>query len=280
LKKIGYLYFAIILLTLVSASIGVFYSTGGESFTINNIYGESIELYGDGIYKYNSVLAVGVSKGTDFVMIIVAALFAFFTLKRKKAAKYRFLQVGLLSCLLYYSTNLVFGITFNSLFPVYLLLFSSSLFTMILLLSELIKEDNISEVLNTKTLKGTAVFIILSGLSVLVWLPYIIQALIAGKSFEIYTTEPTFVLDFGIILPLFLTCGISILRKKSIGYKLAPIPLTLMPVIGLIVIGQTVSTILMGITVEIRELTGLVFSFIILGTISIILNIKFMKYIK
>lgn len=280
MKKIGYLYFTIILLTLISASIGVFYSTGGERFTVNNIYGESIELYGDGIYKYNSVLAVGVSKGTDFVMIIVAALFAFVTGIRKKAAKYRFLQVGLLSCLLYYSTKLVFGITFNSLFPVYLLLFSSSLFTMIFLLSDLIKEDNISEALNTKNLKGIAVFIILSGLSVMVWLPYIIPAIIAGKSFEIYTTEPTFVLDFGIILPLFLACGISILKKNPIGYKLAPIPLTFMPVIGLIVIGQTVFSILMGITIETRELIGLVFSFIIIGTISVILNIKFMKYIK
>jgi hypothetical protein len=267
-------------LTLISAGIRVFYSTGGERFTVESIYGESIELYGDGIYKYNSVLAAGASKGTDFVMIIVAVLFSFFTVMRKTATKYKFLHVGLLSGLLYYSINLVFGITFNRLFPIYILLFSFSLFTMIFLLNGLIKEDNISEILNSKTLKGTAIFIIICGFSVLVWLPYIIPALISGHSFEIYTTEPTFVLDFGIILPLFLGCGILILKKKIIGYKLASIPLTLMPIIGLVVIGQSIFQILININIPIKELIGLVVSFIILGIISIILNINFMKYVK
>jgi len=280
LKKIDFLCVMIVILTLVSACSGVFYTTGGERFTVQNIYGESVELYGDGIYKYESVLAAGANKGTDLVMILVAFVFAFFTVKRNKAAKYRFLHVGFLSALLYYSSYLVFGITFNRLFPVYLLLFSFSLHALIFLLSELLKEDNLVEELKKKSLKGTAVFIIICGLSVLVWLPYILQGLSAGRSFEIYTTEPSFVLDLGIILPLFLGCGFLILKKKILGYKLAAIPLTLMPIIGLLVIGQTLFQKRLGISIPIREFIGLVVSFILLGLISIILNAKFMKYIK
>lgn len=53
-----------------------------------------------------------------------------------------------------------------------------------------------------------------------------------------------------------------------------------MPVIGLVVIGQTVFQRKIGINIPARELSGLVISFIILGIISITINVKFMKYIK
>ncbi len=283
MKTINYLCYVIVVLTLISAGVGIFYSTGNDTFTVENIYGESIELYGDGIYKYDSILKAGANKGTDVVMLIVTVLFAFFTAMRKKAAKYRFLQVGLLSGLLYYSSWLVFGVTFNRLFLIYVLLFSSALFAMIFLLSELIRENNLSEVLKSNNLKGTAVFIIVCSVSTLVWLPYIIPALITGQpleTIEIYTTEPTFVIDLAILLPMFLGCGIAMFKKKDIGYKLAPIPLTFMPVIGLIVIGQNIVQTSMGIEIPIEALIGLVISFIVLGIIAIILNIKFMKYIK
>jgi len=280
LKKFDFLCVMIVILTIISACTGVFYTTGGERFTVKNIYGENIELYGDGIYKYDTVSAAGTNKGTDFTMLFVATGFAFLTVKRKKTVKDRFLQAGLLSAFLYYASYLVFGVTFNRLFPVYVLLFSSSLFALIFLLSKLIKEDNLSAELAKKSLKGTAIFIIICGLSVFVWLPDILQALIAGPSFEIYITEPTFVLDFGVILPLFVGCGILILKKKILGYKLASIPLTLMPVIGLLVIGQTFFQKRVGIIIPVRAFIGLVVSFIILGLISIILNTKFMKYIK
>ena len=90
MKIINYLCFFIVILVFISAGVGIFYSTGTDRFSVENIYGESIELYGDGIYKYNSVLNAGANKGTDSVMLIVAAVFTLFTVLRKKAAKYRY----------------------------------------------------------------------------------------------------------------------------------------------------------------------------------------------
>lgn len=83
MKRINYLCYIIIVLTLISTTVGIFYSTGGDRLTVENIYGESIELYGDGIYKYDSVLKAGGNKGTDLVMLIVLFLFFFFTIKKK-----------------------------------------------------------------------------------------------------------------------------------------------------------------------------------------------------
>lgn len=283
MKKLNYLCYFIVLLTLVSALVGILYSTGSDRFVVENIYGERIELYGDGIYKYNSVLRAGVNKGTDLVMLVVAIVFAIFTALSKRAAKYRYWQVGALSGLLYYSSCLVFGVTFNRLFPIYVLLFSSCLFTMIFLLTKLIREGNLPESIKAKSFKGTAIFIMASGCSVLVWLEFILPALITGEplsNIEIYTTEPTFVLDLGIILPTCIGCGIALLKKKPIGYILAPVLLTLIVIVGFTVIGQSIFQSSMGVDIPVRQLISLVVSFVVLGIIAAILNVKFIKYIN
>ena len=58
----------------LSACIGLFYTNGGEHFFVTNIYGQQIELFGDGIYSYNSLLKVGATKGTDIVMLVVSLI--------------------------------------------------------------------------------------------------------------------------------------------------------------------------------------------------------------
>ena len=280
MKKIRFLSYLIVVLTLISASIGLFYSTDGHPYVVENIYGQSIELYGDGIYKYDSVLKAGANKGADLVMGLVAIAFAVSTAMRKKTEKIKFLRLGLLAGLLYYASCLAFGVTFNRLFPIYVLLFSSTLFTMIFLLSHLIKIDNLPMNLTNRHLKGTGIFIILGGSSVLVWLEFIIPALVNGQplaNIEVYTTEPTFVLDLAIIFPTYLACGIGLLKKKKFAYKLAPILLSFLAIVGLTVISQSVFQYSMGIIVPINQMIGLVISFIILGLVASILNIRFLN---
>lgn len=275
------LYYTLVFLVLVSGLVGLFYSTGGSRFSVENIHGERIELYGDGIYKHNSVLKAGANKGTDLIMIVVAFTFAYFTFNRLRSAKYRFLQAGTLIGLLYYSTNLVFGVTFNNLFLIYVFQFSLALFATISVLREVIKEENLSEALNAKPLKGTAIFLIVSGSSVLVWLEFIVPALLTGQplaNIEIYTTEPAFVLDLAIVFPSYLFCGIAMLKSKSIGYKLAPVLLTFITIVGLTVIGQSIFQFALGVAPPIRQLFGLVISFVVLGFTATILNTGLLKH--
>lgn len=283
MSKKSFLSYLVVLLTFIAALVGIFYTFGGERFVVENIYGESIELYGDGIYQYNSVLKAMGNKGTDMVMLIVATLFALFTVRREKSSLFRLLQIGTLTALFYYSSCLVFGVTFNSLFPVYVMLFSSSLFLLIRLLSEWIKESNISEKAQGRNFRGTALFTIISGCSVLVWLEFILPAVMSGtplSNIEIYTTEATFVLDLGIILPVYIACGIALLRKKEIGYKLTPILLIFITIIGLTVIGQNIYQTNAGVMIPQRQFFTLVISFAVLGIIATFLNIRFVKYLK
>lgn len=249
---------------------------------MENIYGHTIELFGDGIYKYDSVSKAGGNKGTDLVMLIVALGFAFLTRKRHEGARYGFIYAGLLTGLLYYSSSLVFGITFDRLFFVYILQFSLSLFAMIFALSELFRKDR-SWVLADRSMKGTAIFLIVSGSLVLMWLEFIVPALLSGQplaNIEIYTTEPTFVLDLAIIFPLYLGCGIALLKRKPMGYRLAPILLTFITIVGLTVIGQNAFQSTMGVSIPIRQLFRLVVSFIVLGFIATLLNVRVLKYVE
>ncbi len=283
MQRIDSLCYTMVVLTLISALVGLFYSTGGSQFSVENIYGEIIELFGDGIYRYNSVLKASGNKGTDLVMLIVALAFAFFTAKRRDGAKYRYVHVGLLTGLLYYSSSLVFGVTFNSLFLVYVLQFSVALFAMMFLVHELLRESHLARALTGRSLKGTAIFLLICGSSVLVWLEFILPALLTGEplsTIEVYTTEPTFVLDLAIVLPVYVGCGIAMLRRQALGYELAPVLLTFITIIGFTVIGQNVVQSSMGVDIPLRQLFGLVISFVALGVVAIILNIRLLRYAR
>lgn len=269
--------------SIISSSLGAFYKTGGATRVVENIYGKQITLYGDGIYANDSLLKAGATKGTDIVIIavgiILLAVLLFYS--NRKASMY--LQAGLLSIILYSSTCLIMGVGFNRLFMLYVLQFSSSLFAFMLSLYKVFTTENYKEVIHARHFMGTGIFLIISGCSVLIWLTFILPTVVTGQpleTIEIYTTEPTFAIDLAIVLHSFLFCGISLLRKKEFGYRLAPVLLTFLTGVGLCVISQTIYQKSLGITLSIGQQFGLVGSFIILGIIALVLNIRLLKYAK
>lgn len=282
-KSIKILTIITALTAIISAAIGLFYTYGGLPLIVQNIYGQQVTLYGDGIYSNNSLLKVGATKGTDIVIIIVSLLLLMTVLILQKKAYAKLLQTGLLSCLLYSSTCLVMGVSFNRLFLLYLLQFSSSLFAFILSLSNLLKQDCFQAEIYGKKRKGTAIFLMISGCSVLNWLAFIIPAIITGtpsEFIEIYTTEPTFAIDLGIILPLCIVSGIGLLKNIKAAYILASVLMTLVTCVGVCVIFQTIMQSQLGIVLEIGQMIGLVISFVIIGAIATVLNYKLIKYAK
>jgi len=269
--------------SIISSNIGVFYSNGGATRVVENIYGQQVTLYGDGIYANNSLLKVGATKGTDIVIIAAGLiLLAVLLIYRNRKASV-FLQAGLLLIILYATTCLIMGVGFNQLFLLYVLQFGSSLFAFILSLYNILSTEPYKEKIYERHFKGTGIFLLISGCSVLIWLPFILQAVMTGQpmeTIEIYTTEPTFAIDLAIVLPSTLFCGIMLLRKKKIGYKIAPVLLTFLTGVGLCVIFQTIYQTSLGIILPIGQLFGLVGSFIILGIVAVVLNVQLLKYAK
>jgi len=269
--------------SILSACVGVFYTYGGAMRIVENIYGQQITLYGDGIYANDSLLKVGATKGSDIVMIATGlALIAVVLICRNRRARILF-QSGLLLIILYDTTCLIMGVNFNRLFLLYLLQFGSSLFAFVLSLYHVLNREIYKEQIYERHFKGTGIFMLISGCSVLIWLTFILPAVISGQpleTIEVYTTEPTFAIDLAIVLPSQMFCGIALLRKKKIGYKTAPIMLTFLAGVGVCVIFQTIFQTSLGIILSSSQLFGLVGSFIMLGIFAAVLNIRFFKFVK
>ncbi len=271
------------LLSIISSLLGLFYTFGGETRDVENIYGQTITLFGDGIYKNDSVFKVAITKGTDIAVVIVALLLlvTIVFLRNKQYAP--FIQVGLLSIILYATTCLIMGTTFNNLFLLYLLQFSFLFFTFIFTLYDLLSRNSFKDEFYKKKLYGTALFLIISGLSVLQWLAFIIPAItskVPMKIIDVYTTEPTFVIDLAIILPTAIYCSIMLITKKTFAYQLAPVLLILLTGVALCVICQTIVQSILGVSITLSELIGLVIVFVILGSISIFINFTILRNLK
>ena len=318
MKAVDLLCLLLVVLVLLAAGFGIVYTTGGSSYLVENIYGESVELYGDGIYRHDSTFKAGINKGTDAVMAAVALALAVITviaartdrvavhsentgeqqaktdsqtrLKSMAPTRLRLIQCGLLVGILYYAACLVFGVTFNQLFPIYVLLFSSALFALIFKLGYLIRTawagtmaEMIPNMNKGRRMTGTAVFLIISGSSVLMWLSFIVPAIVKGvplADIQTYTTEPTYVLDLAIVLPVYVGCAVALLRKRRIAFVLTPVLLTFIIIIGAVVIGQTVFQQSIGIAIPLPQFIGLVLSFVILGIFALILNIRFLRKMR
>lgn len=266
-----------------SAIVGIFYSDNGAMRIVDNIYGQQITLYGDGIYANNSILKVGTTKGTDIVIIAVSiTLLAILIINKNKKACMP-LQSGLLLIILYDTICLIMGVSFNRLFLLYVLQFGSSLFAFILSVYHLMNTEIYQEQIYKKHLICAGSFMLISGCSVLIWLTFILPAVITGQPLDgigIYTTEPVYAIDLAIVLPSYVFCGVALLKKKKVGYRLAPVLLTFITGVGLCVISQTIYQKLLGIVLPDGQLFGLVGSFIVLGIFAAVLNIQLLKFAK
>jgi hypothetical protein len=266
--------------SFISSCLGVFYTTGATPRVVENIYGQAITLFGDGIYANDAFMKVGATKGTDLVVMLVSVLLivtiAFFSKKRFSV----FIRCGLLAIMLYASSCLIFGVSFNRLFPLYLLQFGCAFFAFLLTASDLLRAKSFDSAVYEKRFTGTSVFLIIASCSVLVWLEFIVPAVMFGEPMgiiDVYTTEPTFIIDLAIIFPTVMFCGINLLNKKTVAYQLAPVLLILLTGVGVCVIFQTIVQTSLGIVLNPGQLFGLVISFVILGTISLWLNIKLLR---
>lgn len=266
---------------IIAASIGVFYSNGGARFSVVSMYGYRVQMYGDGIYAFNSILTVANRLGADAVGLVVAISFIGLTLLKKMTPMAQIIRASMVIYLAYHSALLVFGITMNSLYFLYVICFAVSLFLAIIYVKELLKNLQIPEALRNKKMKGTGIFLILVGvITALLWGSTIIPVIINntyGSLLGIQTTEATFGIDLSITCQVFIMCGIWLLKKKEIGYKTAPLLLNIMIGIAILVISQRVFCAKLGIDIPIGALIGFIISFVIMGIISLYLVVKLLK---
>lgn len=221
-KQITVLIFIICTTSLLATLSGIFSNGGQKSYSYKTIRGETIEIYGKGLYRHMSsdVAIQGIAQ--DYVTLFIGIPLLLFGLffYRKGKTKAKFLLTGVL--LYFFLTYLFYTAMamYNEMFLAYVLLLSCSLFALIL---NLITFDYKTTVFKSdKNIRIASYFLLINSVLIaLLWLSIILPPLINKSIYPIslqhYTTLIVQGFDLGIFLPLGFVSALLALRKNNFG---------------------------------------------------------------
>ena len=52
----------IVILTMIASGAGLFWQNEGTPYTISTLYGEAVQIYGQGVYEHDTVFSAGASR--------------------------------------------------------------------------------------------------------------------------------------------------------------------------------------------------------------------------
>lgn len=262
-------------LALLAASVGLLWQDGGNSYSFTTLRGQTVEIYGRGLYRYDSLFAGAGNRGTDAVtvflgipLLVVATL-----LYRRGSLRGGLLLTGALTWFLYAYASYALGtVAYNELFLLYVALFSASLFAFVLAFASFDARALRSHFSSRMPRHGPAIFMFASGLlTLLVWLIDPLGALIRGEPPETLaanTTLFTNALDIAIIVPATFLAGARILRRDPTGYLIAAPLLVLEAMLAPMIAAQTVSQVRAGVSFTPAEMVGPIAGFALLGLVA------------
>lgn len=269
-------------LSIAATLMAILSNRGPGESQYESIYGETITIYGRGLYQHDSVAMASQAIAQDYVTLFlgVPLLLLSLFLVRRGMLKGKLLLTGTLGYFLYTYASYSFLSMYNSLFLLYVLLMSASFFAFLLAMMSFNIEGLpcfFSERLPVKFIGGFLLFTsILFGF---MWLGKIVPPLISQTQpdgLEHYTTLVIQALDLGFVVPAGIVAGILIIRQKPFGYLLAPIliikEITLLTALSAMVILQMAN----GITVS----PAVIIIVLLLNIIIISIMILIMKSVK
>ena len=276
----------IAVLAIVIAGVGLFSQGGDGPFSFTTIYGDTVEIYGQGIYRHDSTFVAALFRGTDAITLFVGLplLLVSYLSYRRGSLRGSIFMIGMLMYFLYIGVTYTFSVIFNSLFLGYTALFSVSLFATIIALTMFDVQALAAKVTSGMLHRGIAVFMFVAGFGTLfLWLSELIGPLIAGQApanLGPYTTMFTHGFNSAVITPATVVTGIFLLKRKPLGYLLAAPLLILCTIIGVVVIAQTVSQAMAEIIFPIGIYIGMIGSWVVMGGFAIGLAISFFHNIS
>lgn len=250
------------------------------SLAIVSFYGAFVkETY---VRETPSMAAQGMGQDVVDLFIILPLLLFSLLFVRKNSRLAYFVFAGTLFYLLYSFVIYSLGVHFNNLFLRYCLTLGLSLYTFIILISELNRvevESWFSQKLPVRVIAGY--LIIVAILFYLIWFKDVVPAVLNStipKSVSDYNllVNPVHVIDISFVLPGLIITAIFLIRKLRLGFIFAPIALVFILLMALALIGM----VMMLKVKEIGEETSVVGIFIALAIISMVFLGYFIRSLK
>jgi hypothetical protein len=255
-KCINILVLIIIVLSTLASIVGLT-SNGGSGYEYRSINNEIVKIYGQGLYKNDSISVVAQGKAQDLVTLLLGVPLLIISLyfANKNSFKGRLLLGGTLGYFLYSYMSYTFLWMYNPFFIVYVLLMSASLFAFVLALMgfDIQKMPSMfNEKLPVKFLGGFQLFIAFA--ITMLWLGKIAPSILNGAvplGLEHYSTLVIQGMDLGFIVPSAILSGILLIKRKPMGYLLSSViimkAITMSTCISAMIINEAINKVNMPI---------------------------------
>ncbi len=258
-----------------AAAAGLLWTGGEAPSRVETARGERVELYGRGVYRYDTVFMGAGNRGVDAVVLL-------FALPLLLGAAFRYRQgcrrggmilLGVLGDVLYVYATMALGAAYNPLFLVYVALFGLGMYSFVTLFDALRTQPPPDELLQRLPCQGLSGFLLVGGaLTLFVWIAPLITSLIAARPPQLldhYATMVTYALDLAVITPATFLAAVAVSRRRWTGYLLATTLLVLLALLLPQIIAQTVFQLGAGISFTTGQLVGPIAGFGVLGAIAI-----------
>ena len=258
----------------VAAAVGLFSGGGPGQHTVTSLRGDPVTLYGVGLFRHDTFLVGAGNRGQDAVVLFLAVplLLVAIGLQRGGGTRARLLLTGGTAYFLYYYASMVTATAHNRLFPLYVALFSASMFAFVTAVSGLDPRLVAREFPDRPSPGVLAGYLwMVAALLTLVWLPPTLAPLFTGETPELvatYTTMPTWALDLGVIVPTAALAAVLLRRGRPLGQLLAAVVLLLNVTIGATLMGQSAAQLIAGVPLTTGEIVGMVLSFAALTVVA------------
>ncbi|MCC6550691.1 MAG: hypothetical protein IT279_11540 [Ignavibacteriaceae bacterium] len=235
----------IVLVSLIAASFGIFSGQGAVPFPHQTVRGDTVMLYGQGLYEHMSADVAVQGIAQDYITLFLGIPLLLFGLirARKNSLRGRILLSGIvLYFLLTYLFYLAMAV-YNKMFLAYIVLLSSSLFCFILLILSFDIHSFRESVKNEKEYKTAGIFLIINaGLIALLWLGVVVPPLFDGtivpREVQHYTTLIVQGFDLAIFLPLAVVSGLIAVNKVLYGYLFTTIYMLFLSILMLALVSK------------------------------------------
>ena len=260
-------------LALVATLAGLLAPDGSGPATVQSVHGEAVELYGQGLYRRDSLFKGASNVGTDVITLFVAIPLLVWSAVayRRGSPRGGPLLLGALAWFLYVYATYALSVAFNELFLVYVALASASFFAFVALWRS-IDPARVAEGPSEVVARRTAALMLASAvLTFLVWALPLLAATVSGeppKWLDGSSTMVTDALDLAIITPSALLAGLMLRRREPLGFLIAIVLLVLLLILAPAIIAQTVSQLAADIEFTGGEIVGPMAGFVVLGLIA------------
>jgi hypothetical protein len=273
-------------LALLAAAAGLLWDGGEGATEFTAVTGETVELYGRGLYAHDSPFKAGANQGAD-VLTLVACIPLLLVAARwyaRGSLRGHLLLLGTLVWFLYLYASLSLGTAYNALFLVYVLLFAASLYAVLRALVGVDAGDLERRLQPGVPRRALGTFMLVSGVVTAgIWLIDPVGAMLTGRrplQLEHYTTLVTTALDIAAIVPAALAAGVLILRGVARGYAIAMGLLILEVLLLPMIVLQTIFQLRAGVDFTTAEIVGPIAGFSVLASVGIWMTVALLRNVS